>query len=148
MAIWSRIKFYWNEALSGLTATSTAIGYDVANLLDRLEGTKWKATSTADQYITFDAGSGKLVNGDFETGDTTGWNFTISGGASATLTASSSSPYQGTYKGLVTITNGGAASSHVQVFQINKSIINDKRYKIIFAAKAATSRAGSIDIIK
>ena len=148
MAIWSRIKFYWNEALSGLTATSTAIGYDVANLLDRLEGTKWKATSTADQYITHDAGHGKLTNGDFETGDTTGWTFSTGGSASATFTASSSSPYQGTYKGLITITNGGVDSTKIQLYQSNKSIVDGKRYKVIFVAKAAADRTGSIDLIK
>ena len=55
---WGKIKFYYQNALSGLTATSEAAGFLVGNILDMLEGTLWKATSSSDQYIAFDAGAG------------------------------------------------------------------------------------------
>ena len=51
---WAKPTFYWHHVLADLTATSTATGYDVANLLDRREDTFWKATSGATQYITND----------------------------------------------------------------------------------------------
>lgn len=144
----AKVKAYYKHGLSGLVASASASGYDADNLLIFLEGSLWKGVGTGDHTITFDAGSGKVTNGDFETGDISGWTFFVGGGASATFTASSSSPYQGTYKGLVTITSGGASGSDLQVHQKNKSIVNGKRYKIIFAGKAAASRTGSIDIIK
>jgi len=64
---WGKPKFYYEHNLSGLVATSTATGlYDVANLLDRLEGTFWKAANTTTpMYITFDAGSGNTVKADY-----------------------------------------------------------------------------------
>ena len=144
----SKMKAYYKHGLSGLVASDTAPGYDVDNLLIFLEGSLWKGVGTGDHTITHDAGHGKLVNGDFETGDTSGWTFATGGGASATFTASSSSPYQGTYKGLVTITNPGTLDGHIQVYQSGKSIVAAKRYKIIFAAKAAAPRVGRVDLIK
>jgi len=63
---WSKATFYYKHSLSGLTATSTATGdYDVANLLEMREDTFWKATTTADQYITFDAGVGNTITADY-----------------------------------------------------------------------------------
>jgi hypothetical protein len=62
---WAKIKFYYDHSLAGLTATSTASGYDVDNLTNRLELNSWKATSTATQYITFDYGSGNTYTADY-----------------------------------------------------------------------------------
>ena len=62
---WAKVKLFYSNVLANLTATSTATGYAVANLLDWKEGSWWQATSTADQYITFDAGPGKSIGCDF-----------------------------------------------------------------------------------
>jgi hypothetical protein len=62
---WAKVHFYYAHTLSSLAATSTASGYDVANLLNRLELNGWKATSTATQYITFDAGLGNTYAADY-----------------------------------------------------------------------------------
>ena len=43
---------------SALTATSTASGSDVKNIYDMLETTMWKASSSANQTLSYDAGSG------------------------------------------------------------------------------------------
>lgn len=61
---WSKITVYYKHNLTGLTASSTASGYDVANLLDRLERTLWKGDVITDTYITFDAGSGSTYQAD------------------------------------------------------------------------------------
>lgn len=62
---WSKVKFFYIHGLSGLTATSEAAGFLVANVLDMLEGTLWKATSSSDQYISFDAGVGSTYTADY-----------------------------------------------------------------------------------
>jgi len=62
---WAKIKFYYDHSLSSLAATSTASGYDVDYLINRLEINKWKGTSTATQYITFDAGAGNTYKSDY-----------------------------------------------------------------------------------
>lgn len=62
---WAKVKLFYSNVLADLTATSTAAGYAVANLLDWKEGSWWQATSTADQYITFDAGANKTVGADY-----------------------------------------------------------------------------------
>lgn len=49
--MWAKPKLFYAHVLSALTATSTAAGFAVANLLDMLEGPAWKATSTATQDI-------------------------------------------------------------------------------------------------
>ena len=56
--MWSKVTIYYKHNLSGLVASSTAAGFDVANLLDRLERTLWKGDTTADITIKFDAGVG------------------------------------------------------------------------------------------
>jgi hypothetical protein len=67
MPSWSKIKFYYDENLAAgaLTASSTASGYDVANVLDRFEGTYWRAANTNDQFLNWDAGEGNLYTSDF-----------------------------------------------------------------------------------
>jgi hypothetical protein len=62
---WSPIEFYYKHGLSGLVATSAATGYPVSNILQPVDGTLWKATSTATQYITFDAGVGNTYSPDY-----------------------------------------------------------------------------------
>lgn len=58
MPAWNKIKFFWDNifGISGgtLTATSTATGYDVANIHNGLEINGWKATSTTGQLIKID----------------------------------------------------------------------------------------------
>lgn len=78
---WSKPLMLWAHPLGNLTATSTESGYDVKNLIDRLEGTFWKATSTADQYIYFKP----MENGGFETGDFTNWTQNSSAIESTTI---------------------------------------------------------------
>lgn len=62
---WSSIELYYEHSLAGLVATSEVAGYPVANLLNRIDGNLWKATSTATQYITFDAGVGNTYSPDY-----------------------------------------------------------------------------------
>jgi hypothetical protein len=47
------------------TYTSQAAGFAGTNLFDGNRHTYWKATSTADQYVTFDAGVGKTATCDY-----------------------------------------------------------------------------------
>lgn len=58
MPSWNKVKFFWDNifGIAGgtLAATSTASGYDVANIHNGLEINSWKATSTAAQLITID----------------------------------------------------------------------------------------------
>lgn len=49
---WAKPTLYYAKYFSSQVATSTATGFDVANLIDMKEGTKWKATGTSDQFIT------------------------------------------------------------------------------------------------
>ena len=63
--MWAVPTIYYDYNLSGLVATSELTGFEASKLLDRLESTWWKATSAADQYITFDAGFGKTIGCDF-----------------------------------------------------------------------------------
>jgi len=62
---WNPVELYYAHNLAGLVATSEVTGYPVANILDGLDGTLWKATGTATQYITFDAGSGNTYSPDY-----------------------------------------------------------------------------------
>jgi len=62
---WSPVVFYYDHGLSGLTATYAHASYPVANILDRVDGTMWKSTATATQYITFDAGVGVTISPDY-----------------------------------------------------------------------------------
>lgn len=62
---WGKVKFFYKNALSGLTVTSAATNFPVSNVLDMLEGTLWKATSTAGQDINFDAGSGNTYTANY-----------------------------------------------------------------------------------
>jgi hypothetical protein len=62
---WAKIKFYYEHGLSGLTATSAVSGNEVSHMLERTEMNYWKATGTANQYISYDAGSGNTINVDY-----------------------------------------------------------------------------------
>ena len=56
---WEGITFYWKHVLANLAATSTDIGYDVANILDRLDDTRWQAANTVTpMYININSGPG------------------------------------------------------------------------------------------
>lgn len=56
------VILYNNILASGVTATSTAADYSVNNIYDLRPYTYWKATTTATQYITMDAGSATSVD--------------------------------------------------------------------------------------
>lgn len=62
---WSKVKFYWDMILGKggnvLTASSTASGYNVANIHNRLDINSWKATASAGtHYILLDTGTGNV----------------------------------------------------------------------------------------
>lgn len=64
---WAKVKFYYKHQLDEgtLTATSTASGYNVANIYNRLEISKWKSAITTTQYINLDIGAGSTVTADY-----------------------------------------------------------------------------------
>ena len=145
MAVWNKIKFLHRNILnlpgSALTADSEAANCPVSNLANMLEANWWKAANiTTPMYITLDAGSGKITNGDFEIGATTGWSFFVDtgAGATATFTADATAPHEGTYKGLVNITSGGSTQGNIQLYQMDKSITDGKKQYVKFAAKCST----------
>jgi len=152
MATWEKIKFYYQTMLgstgSTLSATSTLSGTAVANIYNMLEGDRWEATdTTSPQYLTYDAGGEIIINGDFETGSTSPWSFIVQGTAAATFTASTSTPYSGTYKGLVAITAIGSITD-IQLFQGPISIVKDRIYKASIVAKAAAARTINVNLFK
>lgn len=63
--MWAKPILYYKHSLSGLVATSEVTGFEASKLLDRMESTWWKATSTADQFIAFDAGAGNTISADY-----------------------------------------------------------------------------------
>jgi hypothetical protein len=67
--LWSKVKFFWQQALAAMTmsATSESAGYAKENIYDTRESNLWKATSTADQYLWFDAGVGGTYAVDYLT---------------------------------------------------------------------------------
>lgn len=169
MATWSKIKFYYNELLSALTATSTATTFNVANLLDRLEGTRWEATTTADQYITFDAGVGNTYTADFfaiaghnlfsttatlglqwSTGTTTGSELVTNGAftsdtTSWTASASSlASVASGESGNCLEVTNSGAASG--SAYQDVAGLTVGETYKLSAYFKKGTGASGAIKV--
>jgi hypothetical protein len=64
---WSKITFYYKHGLksTGLSATTEDANYPVSNIIDGLDSTPWKGTSTAAHYITFDAGAGQSLTCDY-----------------------------------------------------------------------------------
>lgn len=64
----ANLRIIWDGLHHRLTATATsaAAGFELANLFDGSRHSYWRATSTAEQVITWDAGSGNT-----ETVDTT-----------------------------------------------------------------------------
>jgi streptogramin lyase len=61
----AKVKAYYKHELSGLTATATAAGYDVDNLLIFTESDLWKGVGTGDHTITFDAGANKTTGANY-----------------------------------------------------------------------------------
>lgn len=56
---WAKIKLFYANVLANLTATTTAAGYAVSNLLDWKEGSWWKAlNTTVPMYIYPSSGPG------------------------------------------------------------------------------------------
>jgi len=70
MAIWGKINFFYDTMLgsagSALTATSTAAGdYLVSYIYNMLETNMWKASSSANQTLSYDAGAGNTKGADY-----------------------------------------------------------------------------------
>ncbi|GEM_PF-1656401 len=71
MALWAKIKFFWDTMLgstgSTFTASSTATGdYNVTYLYNMLETNMWKAANTTTpMYISYDAGVGNTKQADY-----------------------------------------------------------------------------------
>ena len=144
---WNKLKFFWENGLAALTATSTESGHDVDNLFKMREDTFWKATSSADQNIDYDAGVGFATNGDYEVGDTSGWTITLSGGAAATHSASATDVYEGSWRGGVVITDGGSAVTNIRLYtSASFSVVKGKSYTVIFAMKAAAGRTIEVNV--
>ena len=55
----------WKTDIDAYTVTSEVSGFEGTHLLDGNETTQWKATSTAVQYITYDAGVGNTIAVDY-----------------------------------------------------------------------------------
>ena len=138
MAEWAKPKFFWKNMLgtsgSTLTVTSTESDgdYDIDYIHNTFEVNMWKATSSSGQHIIYDAGVGLINNGDFETGDTTGWSINVGGSGAAVLTVTSSGPHSGTYRSNVAISDGGSDPTHVSLQTTGNdiSIIKGKEYKV------------------
>ncbi len=65
---WAKVKLFYANVLANLTATTTATGYAVANLLDWKEGSWWKAANlTVPMYIypTTGPGGGDSLSADY-----------------------------------------------------------------------------------
>ena len=60
----SKVTIYFEHGLSGLVASSTKSGYDVANLLDRMTRTLYMGDTTSPITIKFDAGLGNTYAAD------------------------------------------------------------------------------------
>ena len=117
----TELKFYYNNLLSSsgstVIATSTSTGaYAIDNIHNMLEGNGWKGTTVSStQTIDLDLGNGHVDNGDFETGTTSNWSFLAGGASTAVLTASSVSPYVGTYKANIAITGPGTVVTNIHL---------------------------------
>ncbi len=92
---WDVITFYWKHVLANLAATTTDTGYDVANIIDRLDDTRWQAANTTTpMYITISSGPGggsSLTADFFGLG---GHNFATAG-ATVTLERSTTGAWAG-----------------------------------------------------
>jgi len=53
---WSEVEAYYKAPVTSWTPTSETTGYEADNMLDGLDVTWWKATSSADQELIFDSG--------------------------------------------------------------------------------------------
>lgn len=91
-----------------------------------------------------------VINGGFEFGDTEGWTLYVDtgAGAAATVAANAFEIWEGRYRGLVTITNGGVAEDDIQLHQPVGSIVNTHQYKVSFAAKAVANRTIKVKVLK
>jgi len=85
------------------------------------------------------------TNGDFEAGNTTGWTLLVGGTAAATFAAAAAvPPFQGSWKGVVTITNIGTSVDDILIKQDNMSITQGHVYKIIFGITSDVNYAMQI----
>jgi hypothetical protein len=111
---------------------------------------KLAANSVEDTKL---AGSENLVmNPGFEMGDTSYWALYVNSGAgaSASFAVGTSSPYQGSFKGAITITNPGSSDIDIQIYSTNYgiSLVNGVNYILRIAAKAASARTVKVSVQK
>jgi len=127
----------------------TASGYDVLNVSDLRSYTFWKSAATASNILYVDSNIAG-DNGDFEDGDTGSWSVYTSGGAAASLAVDSTpgGPHEGTYYGILSITDGGSTSDNIQVNRTGIPIVKGREYTVVFAAKAASSRPMYLNLIR
>ena len=156
MSTWAKIKFYYDSMLNAdgavvaASSTETTGDYDVDYLSNWLEINSWKAASSATTTITCTA-NGQIINGDFETGDLTGWSYYVAGtGVINAVTVETASPWEGTYYAKIDITNTGSAYSDI-VFFHNPEITGIKKgrvYKLLFACKAQAAATIKLSLIQ
>ena len=153
MSTWAKIKFYHDSILekSGITITATSTessgDYDVDYLTNSLEVNSWKAANAIDpMYISVDLGD-VVINGDFETGTLTPWISWVNGSAAATFVASAAAPYVGTYKALITITNGGTGFTGVHLAQHDFTVRKGETWKLSFAGKVDSGRDIEVHLV-
>jgi hypothetical protein len=163
----AKVKAYYDHNLSGLTASATATGYSVDNLLIFLESSLWKGVGTGDHTITFDAGVGNTVTADYvgvanhnlsgttfklqyRGGEVTGSDLVGNGGftsdasewiASASTLASVAGGQSGN---CLEITNSGAASG--SAYQDIVGLTIGETYQVLVYFKKGTGASGAIKI--
>ncbi len=131
-------------ALSGTSAYSASIAISGQVVLSGAitAVSSLSASSSLDLPVGAMPFSEILTNGNFETGDFTGWSFWVNtnAGAAASNSVLSTLAYEGIYKARVDITNGGTADGHVQLLSNHRSITAGRNYVLRFAAKADAAR--------
>lgn len=147
MSTWEKVKFYYSSMLNSdgavvaASSTESTGDYDVAYLSNHLEINSWKAASSATTTIAYTA-NGQLTNGDFETGDLTGWaGVQVAAGVLTSTTIVSSAPWAGTYNVRLDISNVGAAYQDIRLWHPTQitGIKKGRVYKLLYACKAQAS---------
>ncbi len=89
-----------------------------------------------------------VSNGEFDSG-TTNWQFYVNTGASAnaSLAVVTGAGLSGTNSAKVTITNGAAADSDVQLYSNLSALTSGKTYQVIFKAKSDGSRTMRVGVL-
>ena len=111
------------------TATDTASGYDVLNLIDWRNYTYWKAASAGTKHLTVDRCL--ITNAGFETGDGTEWTL-------SNATVVSTDPHSGTYHAQL-VASGSYVNGPAQQVTVDPT----KTYKVKVNTKVAARSGGT-----